>query len=752
MRLVAEPYLPFALWIALAVIAAAVWGWYVVSSRLPVAGKVAWSIYGLMAATLALPLLVLLNLTWIESVPPPAGKPVVQVLVDGSASMATTDVDGKSRYQAAIDVVREAQAELSEHFDFRIQTFGQATRPSSMEELDAGDAAENETDIGAAIRSVLKEDVLQGQSILLLSDGVHNAGAVGDVVESAKQARAMAVPLFAAPLGGDVGVQNVAVSPRSPQELAFVGQPVQTIANIEAVGVVGQRLKVQLWFAGQVVDTKEVQVTPENQGKPVEAMFELSQETPGLFSYELRVTPLQDEATLMDNRAPLLLRVLDRKIKILLVEGKPYWDTKFLVRRLAADPAVELTSVIRMAEGRYMQRMVRAVGEGDASAAESTHIIRDVEEVLSDDSLADVQVVVLGRNAEFFLGDESLVAVKNWISREGGSLVCARGAPTAQVSQRLNQILPVSWDAGRENRFRVSMTTQGKDLRWLANFADEDVLGAMPSLATVATARRRGLASVLASTVATESAAGDETVPVLSYQPYGAGRTVVVEGAGMWRWALMAPEHEDKEQVYETLWRSLLRWLVSRAGLSPGEDIALQPDRISYESGAEATATMLIRPTKIKSPPKISVMGKDDAGKMIFEQQFQPQPLGDDPGTYRVNFGKLKAGRYAVRPAESLTGVGSNVQSAFVVRDRWDEKLYLDARPDLMKRIADVSGGQVLEQADAKSFSSQFEAHLKQSRPPKYRRIPMWDRWWILGSILLLWSCCWVVRRKSGLI
>ena len=239
---------------------------------------------------------------------------------------------------------------------------------------------------------------------------------------------------------------------------------------------------------------------------------------------------------------------------------------------------------------------------------------------------------------------------------------------------------------------------------------------------------------------------------MLSYQPYGAGRTVVVEGAGMWRWALMAPEHEDKEQVYETLWRSLLRWLVSRAGLSPGEDIALQPDRISYESGAEATATMLIRPTKIKSPPKISVVGKDDAGEMIFEQEFQPQPLGDDPGTYRVNFGKLKAGRYAVRPAESLTGMGANVQSAFVVRDRWDEKLYLDARPDLMKRIADVSGGQVLEQADAKSFSSQFEAHLKQSRPPKYRRIPMWDRWWILSAILLLWGCCWVVRRKSGLV
>ncbi len=752
MRLVAEPYLPFALWIALALLAVVVWVWYVMSSRLPVGRQVAWLIYGLMAATLALPLVVLLNLTWIENVPPPAGKPVVQVLVDGSASMGTLDVDGKSRYQAAVDVVREAQSELSEQFDFRIQTFGQTTKPSSIDELDAGTAKENETNVATAIDSALKEDVVQGQSILLLSDGVHNAGAVGDVIDAAKQARAMAVPLFAAPLGGDVGVKNVAVSARSPQELAFVGQPVQTIANIETIGVVGQRLNVELWFAGQAVATQEVQVTPESQGKPLEAMFELSQETPGLFSYELRVTPLKSEATLMDNRAPLMLRVLDRKIKILLIEGKPYWDTKFLVRRLAADPAVELTSVIRMAESRYMQRTVKPVGADDSAAAESTQIIRDVDQVLSVDSLADVQVVVLGRNAEYFLGDESLAAVKNWISREGGSLVCTRGAPTAQVSQRLNQILPVSWDAGRENRFRVSMTTQGKGLRWLASFADENVLGTMPSLASVATARRRGLANVLASTVATESAVDDEAVPVLSFQPYGAGRTVVVEGAGMWRWALMAPQHEDKEQVYETLWRSLLRWLVSRAGLSPGENIALQPDRISYESGTEATATMLIRPTKIKTPPKLSVTGQDDTGEPIPEKQFQPRPLGDDPGTYRVNFGKLKPGRYTVKPVESLTGVGANIQSAFVVRDRWDEKLYLDARPDLMKRIADVSGGQVLKQTNAESFSSQFKAHLEQSRPPKYRRIPMWDRWWILSAILLLWGCCWVVRRKSGLI
>ena len=757
MKLVAEPHIPFALWLALAILALAVMVWYGLTNKMSATRGQKTLILALMSTTLALPLLVLLNLTWIQNVPPPAGKPVVRVLIDTSASMATADIEGQPRIDRAQELAKSAASVLGEQFDVRVSTFDEALKPSDFETEKT--AIANQSNLAAAIAESIKEDIPQGQAILLLSDGIHNVGTTQDVVDAATKAQAMNVPIFASTLGGDVGVKNLAVSLRSPQELAFVGQVVPAVVNVQALGLGNRPVTVGLYRDGEELESREVNLEATDEtNQSATASFNISQPQPGLYRYEVVVKPIDDEATQADNRSTLLFRVVDRPIKMLLVEGKPYWDTKFLVRRLAADQSVELTSIIRMAKNRYMKRTVARSNPGDQTnvkkdnqesrAVEDTTIINDVNLVLSPETLAEVQIVVLGRNAEFFLEDDSLDALRNWISRDGGSLVCARGAPSAQISQRLSQILPVSWSNGRESRFRVSMTSQGRDLRWLAGFGDGDVLGAMPSLATVATAtQREGLTNVLATTI---DSTGQQAVPVLSYQPYGSGRTVVVEGAGMWRWALMSPEHEGREEVYATLWRSLLRWLVSRAGLLPGQDISLQPDRVSFDAGDVSTATMLVRQDKINQIPKVRVRSTDESG---FDQEFAPRPVGQDPGVYRLNFGKLEPGQYTAQPVSGLSGPSTDkIKTAFDVRQRWVEKLELDARPDVMGRIAEVSGGEVLEQADAAEFAEQFDAHLARSRPPQFRRIAMWDRWWIMVALVGLWAATWIVRRRSGLI
>ena len=774
MRLVAEPQIPFALWLALALLAAGVMLWYAFFNRISTGKTTRAIILGLMSLTLALPLLILLNLTWIQNVPPPAGKPVVRILVDTSASMATVDQsesnsDQASRLNRAKQIAEEAATALSDQFEIRVSLFDQKLTTTDLGNLKTQTATANETNLAAAIGDSIKEDIPQGQSILLLSDGIHNSNSVNGVIENATKAQAMNVPIFAATIGGKVGVKNIAVTLRSPQELAFVGQTVPAVVNVSSMGFGSRPVEVELWKDGEQVEAQTTQTSNmvgadggSSNASSSEVTFNLAQTDPGLYRYEVRAAGLEGEATVADNRSTLLFRVVDRPIKMLLVEGKPYWDTKFLVRRLAADQSVQLTSVIRMAQDRYMKRTVAQSGVSDGSkATEATSIIRNADTVLSADSLSDVQIVVLGRNAEYFLSDDSLDSLRNWISRDGGSLVCARGAPSAQISQRLGQILPVSWSMGRESRFRVSMTSQGKDLRWLANFGDDDVLGAMPSLATVATAsRREGLSNILAATV--DSNSGDQVVPVLSYQPYGSGRTVVVEGAGMWRWALMSPEYSEQEKVYSTLWRSLLRWLVSRAGLMPGQNVSLQPDRVSFDSGDVATATMLVRQTGASQVPKVRVQS---VGSNDFNQDFQARPVGADPGVYRLDFGKLPPGQYSAAPIATLSGseggsgavVGEgktieSLKTAFAVRERWVEKLEVDARSDLMKRIAESSGGAVLENTNPEEFSIKFQEHLARSRPPQFRRVAMWDRWWVMGAILLLWATTWIVRRRSGLI
>ena len=78
-------------------------------------------------------------------------------------------------------------------------------------------------------------------------------------------------------------------------------------------------------------------------------------------------------------------------------------------------------------------------------------------------------------------------------------------------------------------------------------------------------------------------------LPVISFQPYGGGRVVVVEGAGMWRWAFLPPTYAEHHEVYAALWQSLLRWLVSGAGLLPGQKLALRTDKVIFRADEPAT-------------------------------------------------------------------------------------------------------------------------------------------------------------------
>src|SRR5581483_6163 len=153
----------------------------------------------------------------------------------------------------------------------------------------------------------------------------------------------------------------------------------------------------------------------------------------GLYRYEVRLDPLAGEVTEANNSATLLLRVIDVPIRVLVLEGKPYWDTKFLVRTLASDPSLELVSVVRMAEGRLLEQVISrdtatsAGGEGDAAAVvpaatATTHterwkIRKDPDEVLGNaETLAGYQIVVLGRDADIYLTDAALVNLRKWLA------------------------------------------------------------------------------------------------------------------------------------------------------------------------------------------------------------------------------------------------------------------------------------------------------------------------------------------------
>jgi hypothetical protein len=768
-----EPLISPALWTALAGLGLALLVWYARRRPQSVPRRRWWTIIVLTAVCAAAVLAILLNPTWIMPIKPPAGKPLLTVMVDQSASMAVADVSGHSRWAAAAEIATRLEPEFAARFDIEVRTFSEVAAAAAASELAGRTPDGLSTNIGGALSAALSTERPQGQAVYLIGDGAHNApGGIAPLLDALRTARTMDAPVYTTTLGGESTLRDLEISVGRPQELAFVGQRVPIAVTVRQRGRLTDRTEVVLLENGRELARQARPIAPDAKAS---FSFSVVQNKAGLYRYDLRVDPHSEEATAANNSAASVLRVVDRPIRVLLLEGKPYWDAKFLIRTLAADPSLEVDAIVRIAGDRYLMRtlslergaeIVPSAGtaraedgteagtlEEDAASpsarrAETSSIVHDPQSLLEgSDGLPKYQVVVLGRDAEAFLTPAVLDRLRTWISRDGGSLICYRGSPVAQASSDLARIMPVRWTPARESRFRVRLTDRGNESGWLSpGDIEEDVFSRLPSLATAAPAEKPHPLSVVLAKSA------DEPGPaVVAYESYGTGRVVAIEGSGMWRWAFLSPQYQKADRVYEWLWQSLLRWLVSSAGLVPGHNLALRTDKVSYAVGETVSAVLLSRDESgAKKAFDIELTDENSGSK----RNVAAIALRDEPGVYRVPFGALPIGSYraAVAGGARETPNDATTTVAFDVRPRSAEQLDVRARPDLMQRISEETGGVVLPPDKWGSLAREFRAHQAKSRPERVERQLAWDRWWVLAGVFVVWSITWGLRRFSGLV
>ncbi|GAA4436097.1 vWA domain-containing protein [Bremerella cremea] len=447
-----DPHIPLALWLPLAIAAAALLVVYAIRSQDRLTGTRRTKVLGLMTVCLVLPLLLLLNPIWIQRTPPPPGKPLLTVLVDQSASMGT--VDGNGLGYSRIDVARHAakaiQEQLGEKYELRFRAFSETSHSFEPSTIDQLEADGGETNFAASIEKVLGEDRPPGQAVLVLSDGIDTSSTNTIALQkTAQRANALSTPLFVRPLGTQQGVRDLQVSLPQSQQLAFSNQRVPITLRLAHSFPETQKVSVTLKADSETIEERVVNLLPHT---PAEETFYVEPDASGLFRYQLSAASIDGEVTELNNSATVLLRVIDQPVAVLLLEGKPYWDTKFLIRTLANDPSVALTSVVQMAPGRFLQRQLepaKRAEEGSTSESESVDkatsvpqnewkIHREAPDVLADgEFLSQFQIIILGRNTEAYLNDKTLRQLKSWVSSSEGSLVCFRGSPASQLTQEL---------------------------------------------------------------------------------------------------------------------------------------------------------------------------------------------------------------------------------------------------------------------------------------------------------------------------
>jgi hypothetical protein len=74
--------------------------------------------------------------------------------------------------------------------------------------------------------------------------------------------------------------------------------------------------------------------------------FEVTHEEPGQHEYTFRLAPVANERELSNNSATTYLNVISERIRILEIEGTPFWDSTFLRRSFARNDKFDIDSLV----------------------------------------------------------------------------------------------------------------------------------------------------------------------------------------------------------------------------------------------------------------------------------------------------------------------------------------------------------------------------------------------------------------------
>lgn len=664
-----------------------------------------------------------------------SGKPKLAVLVDTSASMATADVQGSSRFSAAMNTLAKVETleALGREFVVEFHRFDREEHMAEVGQLRSVSPSGDATQLGKAVMSVvsrLGEEKSQA-GVLVVSDG---RGTASETKEAGQLALARSVPLWTWTLGGPVARHDLWLETRSAEALAFSGAEVELAATLHQAGYANRSFKVELLKGDTLVESQEV--VPAENGTARVAIRVKAPEA-GEERYVFRVPAQPEESETANNERAIFLRSVGAKVRVLVAEAQPHWDTKFLVQALKGNLNVELTAVYRLNEKRH----VAVVSSfGNEARAEIDLFPKTQQEMDRFD------IIVLGRGAEAFLDAQTEQFLTGYVSRRGGCLVMARGKSYGGRFPALAKLDPVAWGTGVTPAVKMQPTEAGRDNPMFdlgaAGTLDE-LLDRLPALDHVnITLGEKPLAVVLAAAAGQESAGASSSGILLAYQRYGQGKVMSLNATGLWRWAFRESGQEESETAYARFWISLLQWLLSGSDFLPGADVALTSSRRYYSS--DQSMQFLVATRNIDRAlykPSLEIEGP--AGKVTVE----PRQRGE---TFVAEAGPFAPGTYKVALRNNVGKPSELVQSVEVVSASLEKK-ELSADSETMRALAEASGGRVVEAKDVARMPEVVQ-RWEAARQIAHRQRPVWDRWWLLAALIGLLGSEWWLRRREGLL
>ncbi len=676
----------------------------------------------------------------------------VAVLVDASESMNVPDASsGRTRLDEARRVLFEGRdavaSDLEEHFKVRYYAFGDGAR--RVDDVLTTVADGRRTNLSSALDRVLSDfRGLPLAGVVMLTDGGDNSSDVP--LNKAEELRAREVPLHVVGLG----LESADRERELLETVVHRGVDETTGAEID-VKVRSWReepepVAVSLYRGDDLVHTERQ--TLKGGGRIDQFTLYYETDGPGAAEYVLRVDVAHDEINTDNNAANVLIDPRQDTLRVLLIEGHPRRDFKFIKRALEDDPVVHFTSILRTGTGKYYRQGIRGADELAGGFPVSEAEMFGFRAVL----FGDVEA------AHFSLNQLSMI--ERFVRLRGGGFAMLGGrvsfAEGAYWDNPIADLLPVVLDPGRrtaiprtfsdedkpvdEQGFRFTPTAVGLEspiLRLAAAPAENrSRWSQMPGLTSInLLGPVKPGATVLAEKPNDEFG---EIEPLLMIQRYGKGRSAALATASTWRWQMLLDAEDGRHARF---WRQFVRWLAASA--PDRVDVRLDANRFAPED--EIPLRVNVYDERYGPAAEALVSGTlTDPHGATSNVAFRPD-LGT-AGAYTATLLPSGEGVYALDVSAVVDGSEVGRQElSFLVRPSRRE--YFDAvlkRP-FLERLADAAGGFYYAPDEVGSIATNLRS--RRTSTSIYTIDYLWDMPFLFALVLGLLSAEWIWRRRKGL-
>ncbi len=644
------------------------------------------------------------------------------LLIDDSASMQISD-KGIKRSEVLKEILHSSSLiKVKQKFHIYPYRFSDKTNKIKGDFLDSLSFKGRGTDLASALISVTeKKGNNKPNAILLFSDGNYNIG--DNPVRVADQ---LNIPIFSTAIGDTAEKSDIILTKVLTNDITYKDNFTSCMVSLQGYGFGEKNVTVRLKQGGKVLNRKMVTIPNNDMEATVD--FEFKLHGAGINKLSVEVDHLEGEFTSNNNSREFYIKVLESRMRILLLASSPSPDLAFLKRILLADENVELTVRTQKRSGSFYEGSFPDKSNFDELDLlimldfPSSSTPASIWEIVKS-TIIDKQVPFM-----FFAGRNFDI---NRINNIKDFMPCT-------LDRKLKGVVesPV---VNQENKFHPLLKIKNNS----SIFSWSTLPPIFPGCRVSSVKPGDRVLCETAKDIYSDKSSINKNPLILVHQA-GKDKSIVFLGYGFYRWDLVMWGIGKTNEVLGGFIGNSVRWLSVH---EQGDRVILKTNEYNYRAGEKVFFSVQVynqeyKPEqgatvrlKISTPRRVEEIDLTDMG----DGQYYGEKRFFETGTYQISAEAVVENRM----------LGKDEQE-FSVDNFNPEFINTKADFNLLEELSSITGGKCFYKHNLDSLYQFIQFEPKQVESSK--EIEFFQSPWVLVLIILLLSADWFLRKQKGML